>query len=139
MIEDQAGVAMTRQALWRRGPLVIAVAVVAVAAVIVAVLFATGTIGGASDRYCPAVLHALPGHVPTSTEAAIDDVDDLTAVTPVGMDQQLDSRVFRVDKAIEKIGLAYSSVSGLAGLTEPSAADVASYYAAVSQLHSYCG
>jgi hypothetical protein len=143
VIEDQARVAIARPALWRRGPFVIAAAVVAGAAVIVAVLFATGTFGGgapgASDPYCPGVVRALPGHVPTSTEAAIDDIDQLTAVTPVGKDQQVASRVFPVDRAIEKIGMAYSSASGLAGLTEPSATEVASYYSAVSQLRSYCG
>jgi len=138
LIKDQAGVAIARLPLWRRGPFVIAGAAAAVAAVIVTILFVTGTFGP-SDPYCAAVIRALPGHVPTTTETAIDDVDQLTIVTPVGKDLLLYRRVLKVDKAIEKIGLAYSSVSGPAGLTEPSGAEVASYSSAVSQLHAYCG
>ena len=139
MIEDQAGVAAARLSVWRRGPFAIAAGAIAVAGVLVAILLATGIIGGSSDPYCQALVRALPGHVPTTTEAAIDDVDDLTAVTPIGKDQQLVGRVLKVDTAIQNIGVAYSGTSGLAGLAEPSAAEVASYNSAVSQLRAYCG
>jgi hypothetical protein len=135
--EDQPGV--TRAPIRQSGPFLIAVVIVIAAAAAAGILLATGTFGhgstpGSADRYCPSVLNALPGSAPASAGIAASDIGALTAVTPAGTDQRLDARIHKVDRAIERIGRAYSRP----GSSGPSARRIAKFYKAASKLRSYC-
>lgn len=126
----------------------IAVSVIAAAAIVAVIVLATagggskGTGGhtapGASSPYCPGILHALPAAVPASADQASGEMNDLTNLMGPGP-SPLDSRVLTLEKAIEKIGLVYTTVAGLAGDAAPTAQQAAAFWSAESQLRAYCG